>query len=214
MKTCILGVLTVLTICLTTLSAGSSVTEDRCILMSKSIAMFREKQNYEQTRHAKLDSLGINSRFYLETISFLESRGNYTITNRFGMMGKYQFSPRTVKGLVKAGYLELTPYEIYNFIDIPSAQERAMDALMHANSDYLTIHGMNKYLGKRVGGVKITKEGLLAASHLVGAYAVVHYCKTGSLKPVTLKSGLVVRKHDGNGVYLTEYMKKFSQVNV
>jgi hypothetical protein len=207
MNKCILRVLTVLGLCLTTLSLGKPLPE----VTPKEIVTV-VVQSAEDARYARLDSLGINSRDYLDKLSCMESGGNYGISNRYGMLGKYQFSPRTLRSLIKSGYLSLSQDEMDHFLTIPSAQEKAIDAFIKASDDYLNLYKMNQYIGKRIGGVKVTKEGLLAATHLVGPYAVVHFCKSGgSLEPVELKSGVVVRKHDGNGVYLTEYMRRFSR---
>jgi hypothetical protein len=47
----------------------------------------------------------LNIPRYLNTMSYLESRGRYDVVNRFGYMGKYQFSKRTLIGLRNNGYL-------------------------------------------------------------------------------------------------------------
>ncbi len=209
MRTYISKVLFTIALCLiSTFNFGEAVLdrEVRWIDYTEIVA-----KAFEAKRYNALDSaIGINSRYYLNKLGMMESGNNYAITNRYGYMGKYQFGKRTLHGLVRVGYLDLTKEEIDNFVRIPQAQERAIDALLHANNDYLNRYGINKYIGRTIGGVKITKEGLLAASHLVGGYAVVHFCKTGSLQPVTTKNGITVKKHDGNGVYLTEYMRKFN----
>jgi len=36
---------------------------------------------------------------FMKRVAYIESGGNHKITNEFGMMGKYQFSPGTVKAL-------------------------------------------------------------------------------------------------------------------
>jgi hypothetical protein len=211
MKQYIVKVLIILAMLLPAASYGNSVLSRVWNQFSiDDIVREIERQN-EEARYVHLDStIGINSRFYLDKLACLESGGNYHIKNRYGYMGKYQFGKRTLNGLVRVGYLDLTKDEMNNFLHIPSVQERAIDALIRANNDYLNRYNISKYIGKRIGGVIVTKEGLLAASHLVGPYAVVHFCKTGSLAPVTTKNGVTVKKHDGNGVYLTEYIRKFS----
>ena len=210
MRTYIVKVLFLVAMLFTTASYAEPVLSRKWYIPENILNKLIEVER-ENNRYNSLDSaIGINSRYYLDKLACMESGGNYFIKNRYGYMGKYQFGKRTLQGLVRVGYLDLTKHEIDNFLHIPSAQERAIDALIHANNDYLNRYGISKYIGRKIGGVVITKEGLLAASHLVGPYAVVHFCKTGSLSPVTTKSGKLIKKHDGNGIYLTEYMKKFS----
>jgi len=139
----------------------------------------------------------------------LESGGNYMAINKYGYLGKYQFSRRTLRRLVKKGYLNLTKDEIKKFRELPHVQELAMDALIRANFETLNNWKLNKYVGKTVGGVKITVEGMLAASHLLGPYAVKHYLQTnGSMDNVTV-GGVIVRKYDANGTSLKKYMSHF-----
>lgn len=162
------------------------------------------------TRYSKLDTMGINSEYYLQVLGERESRNNYRAIEKVNRkhLGKYQFSIQTLKGLRVRGYLTITDKEIQNFLEHPEVQERAMDALIVCNNDYFLKKGSYKYLNKKIGGVVVTKEGMLAAAHLVGPFAVNHFLKTGSLEPVTYK-GRVIRKKDGNGVALTRYMGLF-----
>jgi hypothetical protein len=144
-------------------------------------------------------------------LAFLESGGNYNAVNRYGYIGKYQFSKKTLKGLIKTGYLNLSPEELHRFKHYPKAQERAIDALISHNKEILlNKYHLKKYVGETVGGVKITLDGMLAGAHLLGPYAVKHYLITGgSLNPVKV-GGVLVRKVDGNGTSIKTYMKKFS----
>lgn len=125
----------------------------------------------------------------------LESNNNYIIVNRYGYMGKYQFGKKTLKGLIKNGYLKID--NINNFLDSPTLQEKAMDALIQCNLDYIERNNLGKYIGKNIGGVTISLTGLLAGSHLVGPYAVKRYLKT---------NGRIVKK-DANGTSVKDYMK-------
>ncbi len=166
----------------------------------------------QDARHAKLDSLGINSREYLCRMGQSESGNTYNIRGGYkGLyLGKYQFAPSTIKRLRKAGYLDLTDEEVKNFLTTPEAQEKAVTAYILASNDFFKKYHMDRYVGRTIGGVKITKAGMLAASHLVGPYAVVHYVRSGgSLEPVVLKSGVVVMKTDGFGISMVKYMKAF-----
>lgn len=143
-------------------------------------------------------------------IGHLESGGNYSAINRYGYLGKYQFSKRTLRRLVKKGYLKLSKDEIKRFRELPYVQEKAMDALLTANLETLRGWKLSKYIGKTVGGVNVTMEGMLAASHLLGPYAVKHYLThNGSMESVSI-NGVTVRKYDANGTSLKSYLKHFA----
>ena len=125
----------------------------------------------------------------------LESNNNYKIVNRYGYLGKYQFGKKTLKGLIKEGYLKTD--NINDFLKDPELQEKAMDALINCNLDYISRNNLNKYIGQTIGGISISLTGLLAGSHLVGPYAVKRYLKT---------NGRVIKK-DANGTSVKDYMK-------
>ena len=143
-----------------------------------------------------LDGIGIFGHHYVDRMSYLESRHNYKVVNRFGYMGRYQFHKRTLKGI---GF---TKEEIKLFLNTPSLQERAMVELTTRNKRYMERHDLMKYIGTSVGGVNITLEGMLAAAHLRGASAVRKYLRTGG------KTNL----KDGNGTTVQKYMKEFEVV--
>lgn len=159
----------------------------------------------------KLKRLGYTD--FMKEMAHLESGGiidPYKVVNRYGYMGKYQFSKRTLIGLMKTGYLKTTRKEINNFTNSPELQERAMQALIKHNTDILKRYGLFQYIGKTIGGVKITLEGMLAASHLLGPYAVKHYILSGgSMRSVKVK-GVLVTKYDGNGTSIKDYMNHFA----
>ena len=67
---------------------------------------------------------------FLDAIGFRESSNDYTVTNKWGYMGKYQFGRSTLKGL---GY-KVTKKE---FLNNPQLQEEAMMALLLHNKEKL-----------------------------------------------------------------------------
>jgi len=127
---------------------------------------------------------------FLDAIAHSESSNRYTIVNRFGYMGKYQFGRLTLKGL---GY-KVTRKE---FLNSPEIQEQAMlDLLLH-NKKILQNY-IDKWDGKRVQGKKVTESGILAAAHLVGPSKVKRFFDSGK------------DSQDGNGTKLTKYLTQFS----
>ena len=69
----------------------------------------------------------------IEAIGKLESNNRYDVVNRFGFMGKYQFSPRTVKYL---GF-DVTREQ---FLNNPQLQDSVMISYLRNNYSSLQHH--------------------------------------------------------------------------
>jgi hypothetical protein len=130
---------------------------------------------------------------FLKHIAYRESNNTRNIVNKFGMMGKYQFSPNTVRGL---GF-KVTKKE---FLQNEELQDSVMVAYMRQNNRELNSI-IKKYDGKVVKGVQVTRSGILAAAHLGGSQSVVNYFSTDDWTGLT----------DANGTSIREYMKTFSK---
>jgi hypothetical protein len=128
---------------------------------------------------------------FKEALGFKESRGSYTVVNRYGYMGKYQFSKGTLK--------MIGVYNADRFIEDASLQERAFGANTSRNK-WILRRDIKRFDGKYVGGVKITESGILAAAHLAGA---------GNVKKFLRSYGAEGFK-DANGTSIRHYLKKFS----
>ena len=151
---------------------------------------------------------------FMSEMARLESGGisePHQAINRYGYMGKYQFSKKTLRGLVRTGYLKATNKELRNFMRDPELQERAMVALVKNNKKTLLNYGLFKYIGRDVNGITVTMNGMLASAHLLGPYAVSHYLKNGGDLNTTKIGSVVIRKYDGNGTSLEDYMKHFEK---
>jgi hypothetical protein len=132
---------------------------------------------------------------FMDRIADIESGGNYKITNEFGMMGRYQFSPGTVRAL---GF-NVSRTE---FLNNPSLQDSVMIAYMRANHEELEAL-INKYEGKRVNGINITRASILAGAHFAGSHGVRAYL-----------NGRNTTMADARGTTLTKYMGYFSNFNL
>ena len=131
---------------------------------------------------------------FLDAIGFRESSNDYTVTNKWGYMGKYQFGRSTLKGL---GF-KVTKKE---FLSNPQLQEEAMMALLLHNKEKLQKY-IDVFDGQTINGMYISESGILAAAHLGGQGSVKRY----------FKNGRVFR--DGNGTKITSYMKTFSGYDI
>ena len=136
-------------------------------------------------------SIEINeTEMFLNAIGMRESSNRYTVVNKWGYMGKYQFGKKTLKNL---GY----DVSRKQFLNSPHLQEMAMLDLLSHNKKILQSY-INQYSGVIVDGTKITESGILAAAHLAGPGNVKRYFKKGK------------QFKDGNGTKLTSYLTKFS----
>jgi hypothetical protein len=131
---------------------------------------------------------------FMKKISDIESGGKHTVVNQYGMMGKYQFSPSTVKVL---GF-HVTARE---FLDNPELQDTVMVRYMRTNQEYLK-RLIDRYDGKLVHGVRVTRASILAGAHFAGPNAVRLFLTTADYTNFS----------DGNGTKLTWYMKKFENL--
>lgn len=126
---------------------------------------------------------------FLDALAFKESSHRYSVQNRYGYMGKYQFGQSTLRGL---GY-NISRSE---FINSPELQEKAMIDLLIHNREYLITY-IDRWVGKKKNGVLITESGILAAAHLAGQGNVRNFFRYGR------------DFRDGNGTPLSYYLKKF-----
>ena len=98
---------------------------------------------------------------FLDHMAERESDNTPHVINRFGMMGKYQFAPSTVKIL---GF-NVTRNQ---FLTNPELQDSVMVAYLRSNNKELNSL-ITKYENKVVKGVRVTRSGVLAAAHLAGS---------------------------------------------
>ena len=147
---------------------------------------------FDKVPHSKPTPIEI----FMSKISDIESGGNHRVVNQYGMMGKYQFSPSTVRGL---GF-RLSKQE---FLNNPEIQDTVMLAYMKANQEELQ-HLIDRYEGKTIKGVKITRASILAGAHFAGSGGVRAFLTNTSY------TGTV----DGNGTTLRYYMSKFKDIQL
>jgi hypothetical protein len=134
---------------------------------------------------------------FAEAIAKFESNGDFTVVNRYGMMGKYQFSPSTVEFL---GFDESQE----EFLMRPHLQDSAFVSYYTLNKKELQ-YLINKFSGNTDRGFRITQSGILAGEHFAGARGVRLF-----LENPDDATGIV----DGNGTSLAKYMKKFADYDL
>ena len=132
---------------------------------------------------------------FKEALAFKESQGKYSVVNKFGYLGKYQFGKNTLR--------RLKIYNTKSFLKKPELQEKAFTALCSINK-WILRKDIKRFEGKYINGVLITESGIIAAAHLAGA---------GNVKK-HLRSYGKFKFKDGFGTSISSYMKKFAGYDV
>ena len=134
---------------------------------------------------------------FLEAIALFESNNRYDVINPYGFLGRYQFSPTTIRHL---------GYDILNedFLRNARLQDEIMLAYMREN--YVSLRPyIEEYNNTNYKGMYITTSSILAGAHFAGAMGMKRFLlnKLDSIGTV-----------DANGMTLRKYMTKFSDYNV
>lgn len=134
---------------------------------------------------------------FLQHIGQRESNNTPTVVNQYGMMGKYQFSPTTLRHIVGDTVTK------QQFLRNAELQDTVMVRYMRDNNSRLRDL-ISKYDGTIFKGIKVTRAGILAAAHLAGPHGVRHYFKTSDIHG----------RRDGNGTSVRDYLVLFSGYNL
>ena len=130
---------------------------------------------------------------FLDHMAQRESDNTPHVVNRFGMMGKYQFDPKTVRVL---GF-RVTRTQ---FLRNSELQDSVMVQYMRSNNSLLD-NLIDRYEGRKFKGIHITRSGILAAAHLAGAGNVKKYFSDGDVHGRT----------DANGTSIRDYLQEFNK---
>jgi len=160
------------------------------ILLLVLALLFPVYDTNSKTVSSENTNTNIGLEMFMEDLGYKESGGRYNIVNRYGYMGKYQFSSNTLRSIG----IKTTKN---HFLNNPALQDEAMIKLLKKNKQKLQPY-IEMYDGKIVKDHVITESGILAAAHLAGPGNVQKYFSTGR------------DFADANGTKLTYYMVKFS----
>lgn len=134
---------------------------------------------------------------FIDDLGKRESGNNWLSVNCIGCFGEWQFKESTVQYL---GFKQVTLKKFKKNPEIfpPALQRSALESLIKVNMALLKDY--ERYIGKTINGVTVTKSGMIAAAHLGGAKSVRLF----------LKSGGRLDKKDTLGTAISNYMRKFS----
>ena len=135
------------------------------------------------------------SRF-IKDLGRRESGNNWLCINIIGCFGEWQFAESTVQYL---GFKNVTLKKFKKNPDIfpPELQRKVLESLIKVN--LVLLKDYEHYIGDTIDGVKITKSGLIAASHLGGAQSVKLF----------LASKGRIDKEDILGTSVFDYIRRF-----
>ena len=134
---------------------------------------------------------------FLAHMGKIEGLGSYETISKRGYLGLYQFHPKTLRAMG----VDVSADE---FLQNPRLQDSVMIAWLRDNAR--TLRGLiRKYNGTEYEGVYVTKAGILAGAHLVGP---------GGMLAFFYPDKYDFRTVDGNGVHVSEYMKKFAHYDL
>lgn len=134
---------------------------------------------------------------FMTALAFRESSGVIDTVSVNGMLGKYQFSPRTLRGLGFSG-------EVDSFLQNEHVQDSLFVELLKFNTSILKPV-INYHTNRIVENVTITPSGILAAAHLMGPGGVIAFLNPGKYD---------YDVSDMHGTHLIEYMELFGNYNI
>ena len=169
------------------------------VLKIKSNAL-SEKLNYSvelENYNVSINMIYLINDFngFKESLAFKESGGRYSIVNKFGYLGKYQFNLNTLK-MYKIS-------DINKFISSPILQEKVFLINVNRNK-WILRKDINWFVGTFINGVEVTESGIIAAAHLSGA---------GNVKKYLRVNGKFDKK-DAFGTSISTYMKYFANYDL
>lgn len=142
------------------------------------------------------------NHLFLEALGMRESSNNWKVINSRGYMGKWQIGRAVLRSM---GIYNITPNKFRKNPSIFSKEQQEAIVEELINLNYLRLKSLiDKFSGTKIGGVKITTAGILAAAHLGGVYGVKRFLQThGNYNP-----------HDSLGTSIFNYIKYFSNYNI
>lgn len=149
---------------------------------------------------------------FLKALGQRESGMNASAHNPFGYVGLFQMGEAA---LIDAGYYRRDGTgrndwtgswtgkdgvtNLAQFKADPAAQVKAIEAYHQRLWGYISARGLDKFIGQTIGGVEVTRSGLIGGAHLVG---------TGGLARFLNSNGSDLVK-DGFGTTVASYVAQF-----
>jgi hypothetical protein len=172
-----------------------SALAEKGVVEKKSIEIKTEE--LKEVKEVKINKY----KLFMDRMAFLEGSGDPTKTSPSGSyIGKFQFGKLAFK---EVGHkINIRAFKNNPRILPERVQEELFIKYCLANKHYLSME-IEKYSGKTIKGIKITKAGILAAAHLGGQKNVKKFLKSNGRKDFA----------DGNGTKISKYMTEFQNIS-
>lgn len=163
---------------------------DQKAMQDRMLEIF-EQERIQQERQQKFDE-------FLNHLGYKESRNNWKIYNRYGYIGEFQFGRAALKA-TGYGHVTFTDFKKDPSVFPPEDQRKAVRKLIDLNMRHIG-NLLDRYEGKTINGIPVTKAGLIAATHLGGAKSVQIY----------FNSAGKINRADAFGTSIESYLQEFS----
>jgi hypothetical protein len=130
-----------------------------------------------------------------------ESSGDYDAVNSEGYVGAYQFGPDRLADFSKAFGRDVSMEEFQNS---PELQDQVQSWHEQDVLQYAMDNNLDYYIGKEVGGVKVTPSSLIGMAHIGGKSGMRQF----------IESGGEYNPADKYGTTISDYGQKFSDMNI
>lgn len=162
---------------------------------------------------------------FLDALGQRESNNNYGAKNSFGFIGRWQMHPNSSladigwsrNGVWTGNALNYGITSQQDYLNSAAGQDQAMKEWMDLLARRAEIFGVTKHIGTTVKGCSITWSGIIAGRHLCGygkRSGGGGKCAGGTSLIQFLESGGAVDGVDGYGTPVSEYVCKFSGLNM
>jgi len=106
-----------------------------------------------------------------------ESGGNFGAQNKEGYTGRSQFGEARLKDFTNA--MGIGPISMDQFKADPKLQKKAEKWHFEDINNYIDKNDLMRFEGQTIGGVKITRSGIIAMAHLGGSGGAKKFLESG-----------------------------------
>ncbi len=159
---------------------------------------------------------------FLERLGGSESGGRYDIENTIGYIGKYQMGELAMidvglysrdgtgrndwRGSWTARARSMGVNSKQDFLSSPDVQEWAIREYMRIQWGYARAFGLDRYVGRTVGGFPISESAILMGQHLGGIQNMINFLRSGGTVVFRDDYGTPITRYIRNGFgYATPY---------
>lgn len=157
-------------------TAARYQAQDRA-MQAEQFGWARQDRGAAQQRDAEMRGLLGQAFGIKDSLARTESGGNYSAQNADGYTGRYQFGQDRLDDFARANGIGRISMEAFK--NNPALQEKVMDWHVGDINSFIDKRGLAQYEGQSVGGVPMTRDGMVAMAHLGGKGGLARFLQTG-----------------------------------